>query len=99
MNNAAIKELQQIPGVGKSIAADLYSIGICSIKELKNKDPEELYLTLCIKQGTHIDRCLLYVFRCAVYYASHKKCDTELLKWWNWKDKKLSLKKSHTKST
>jgi len=86
--NTAIKELQQIPGVGKKIAADLYSLGIRSIKELENKDPEELYLKLCAKQGTHIDRCMLYVFRCAVYYASHKKHNPELLKWWNWKDKK-----------
>ncbi len=29
---------------------------------------------------------LLYVFRCAVYYATNKKHDPELLKWWNWKE-------------
>jgi hypothetical protein len=84
----ALKELQQIPGVGKSIAADLYSIGIRSNRELKDKNPDELYLKLCAKQRIHIDRCVLYVFRCAVYYASHKKHNPELLKWWNWKDKK-----------
>lgn len=82
-----LKELQAIPGVGKSIAADLYSIGIRSVKELKNNDPEELYLKLCVKQRAHIDRCVLYVFRCAIYFASHKKYNPELLKWWNWKDK------------
>lgn len=85
--NSAIKQLQQIPGVGKSIAADLYDLGIRSIKELKSKDPEELYAKLGAKQGTHIDRCVLYVFRCAVYFASHTGHDPELLKWWNWKDK------------
>ncbi|NMB56563.1 pathogenicity locus, partial [Candidatus Beckwithbacteria bacterium] len=31
------------------------------------------------------DRCLLYVFRCAVYYAKGGR-DPEKLKWWNWKD-------------
>lgn len=80
-------ELQQIPGVGKSIAADLHSLNIHSIKELRNKDPEKLYARLCSKQGTHIDRCVLYVFRCAVYFASHKEHKPALLKWWNWKDK------------
>ncbi|NQU25233.1 MAG: pathogenicity locus, partial [Candidatus Nealsonbacteria bacterium] len=28
----------------------------------------------------------LYVFRCAVYFASNATHDAELLKWWNWKD-------------
>ena len=83
---SAIKELQEIPGVGKSIANDLYELGIRTVKDLKGKDPELLYLKRCAQQGTQIDRCLLYVFRCAVYFASHKRHDTERLKWWNWKD-------------
>ena len=37
-------------------------------------------------EGMHIDRCMLYVFRCAIYYASNDVYDSELLKWWNWKD-------------
>lgn len=86
--DTAIKELQQIPGVGKSIANDLYSLNIHSVRELENKDPEELYVKLCVKQGEDVDLCILYVFRCAIYYASHKKHNPELLKWWNWKDKK-----------
>ncbi len=88
MKTAALRELQQIPGVGKSIAGDLYGLGIHSVKELRRKSPEELYLKLSAKQGTRIDRCVLYVFRSAVYFASHKKHNPELLKWWNWKDKK-----------
>ncbi len=81
-------ELQKIPGVGKSIAQDLRNLGIDSVQELKDKDPEELYDRLCDQQGVKIDRCMLYVFRCAVYYASTQTHDPELLKWWNWKDKR-----------
>jgi hypothetical protein len=81
-------ELQQIPGVGKKIAENLWSIGIHSVAQLKNQNPERLYLKLCTKEGTTVDRCALYVCRCAVYFASHKRHDPELLKWWNWKDKK-----------
>jgi len=84
--NLALKELQQIPGVGVSIANDLYELGIRSVKDLKGRDPERLYLKRCTQQGTQIDRCLLYTFRCAVYFASHKRHNPELLKWWNWKD-------------
>ena len=83
---AILKEFQQIPGVGKSIANDLWNLGLRSVQDLKDKDPEELYLQLCAQQGRQIDRCMLYVFRCAVYYASNDSYDAELLKWWNWKD-------------
>ena len=38
-----IKALTIIPGVGKSIATDLYNIGIRHIEDLKGKDPEVLY--------------------------------------------------------
>ncbi len=41
--NLQIKELMQIPGVGKSIAADLINIGINEISDLKDRDPESLY--------------------------------------------------------
>ncbi|MCP4364419.1 MAG: DUF4332 domain-containing protein [Planctomycetes bacterium] len=81
-----LERLQQIPGVGKSIATNLRSIGIHSTQELKDRNPERLYRQLCEQSGHHIDRCVLYVFRCAVYFVSHKKHNPELLKWWNWKD-------------
>lgn len=74
-----------IPGVGKSIAVDLNGIGVKSVRDLKGKDPETLYEQMCKKQGIKIDRCMLYVMRCAIYYASTKNPDPEKLKWWNWK--------------
>ena len=82
-----LKELQTIPGVGKSIAQDLWLLGIRSIDELKNKEPQKLYDEMCMLTNTRQDPCLLYVFRCAVYFASNKKHDPELLKWWNWKNR------------
>lgn len=81
-----LTELRKIPGVGKAISEDMWNLGIRSIPELKGKDPEELYQALCHYQNCHVDRCMLYVFRCAVYFASEKNPKPELLKWWNWKD-------------
>lgn len=81
-----LKELQTVPRVGPSIAEDLLKIGIYSLKDLKNKDPEDLYNNLCDIEQKHIDRCILYVFRLAVYFAKEKKHNLHLLKWWNWKD-------------
>ena len=88
--NQTIKELTIIPGVGKSIATDLWNIGITSLSDLKGKDPELLYELSNRYAGTKQDRCLLYVFKCAVYYAETPidEHDIDKLKWWNWKDKK-----------
>lgn len=85
LHEQQIKELRQIPGVGASIANDLINIGITKVSDLKNKDPEWLYKQSNAFAGCVQDRCLLYVFRCAVYYASETKHDKEKLKWWNWK--------------
>jgi hypothetical protein len=81
------KALQVIPGIGKSIAEDLYNIGITSVFDLKNKSPEKLYDASNKFEGAVQDRCLLYVFRCAVYYAKGGR-DTQQLKWWSWKESK-----------
>jgi nucleotidyltransferase/DNA polymerase involved in DNA repair len=83
---SAVANLSRIPGVGPSIAADLYSLGIRQVAELRGRSAESLYAELCRKVGGHVDRCALYAFRCAVYFASEPKPDPELLKWWNWKD-------------
>lgn len=84
-----IAALRIIPGVGKSIATDLYNIGIRHIDDLKGKDPEVLYGNSKLFAGCVQDRYLLYVFRCAVYYAETpvNRHDSEKLKWWNWKDR------------
>lgn len=83
---AILKDLQRIPGVGPSIAQDLFELGIRSVTDLCGKNPEALYLRRCRQQGVTIDRCLLYVFRCAVYFAESPHPEKRLLKWWNWKD-------------
>ncbi len=82
MNKPVIlKEFQRIPGVRKSIAQDLWDLGYRSISELSRQ------ARLCLTRGGRLDRCLLYVFRCAVYFASETTHDPYLLKWWNWKDR------------
>ncbi|MBL8518951.1 MAG: TfoX/Sxy family DNA transformation protein [Betaproteobacteria bacterium] len=79
--------LEVIPGIGPSIAADLNRIGIHEVAELKGESPQRLYDDLCAHDDVKHDRCVLYAFRCAVYYASRRKHDPEKLKWWNWADR------------
>jgi len=82
-----MSDLQTIPGVGPSIEADLVSLGLESVDDLADLDPEQLYRQLCRNHGGPVDRCVLYVLRCAVYFASEDRPEAELLKWWNWKDR------------
>ena len=68
-----MSDLQKIPGVGKSIEQDLFKIGIRKISDLKGKNPEELYKQDCLLKGCQDDKCILYVFRLAVYFAENDK--------------------------
>lgn len=68
------------------MSQDFIDLGYRSVAELKDADPEAMYRRIIAIRNMHIDRCVLYVYRCAVYYAGHSDHDPELLKWWNWKD-------------
>ena len=81
------RPLREISGVGPSISADLNALGIRRLADLEEVDPLALYERLCVHQGGYVDRCVLYVFRLAVYYATTERHDPELLKSWNWKDR------------
>ena len=86
----SLKELRSIPGVGKSIANDLWNIGIQKVTDLRGCDPDVLYDLSNKLAETVQDRCLLYVFRCAVYFAETPVDDQDKgkLQWWNWKDQR-----------
>jgi hypothetical protein len=84
----AAADLRRIPGVGPSIAGDLLELGVRRVEDLRGADPQKLYLRHCSQKGCKVDRCWLYVARCAVYFASAKRHDPDKLKWWNWKDGK-----------
>ena len=86
---AALTALQAIPGVGPSLAGDLLRLGFRDPAGLRGADPQALYERLMELEGGHVDRCVLYVFRCAVHWAEGPDPDPELSKWWNWSDANL----------
>ena len=87
MKNAQ-DDLEGIPGVGPKMARELRALGVQSVSDLSNRDPEDIYQDLIRLRKKPVDRCVLYVFRCAVYFANTAKPDPKLLKWWRWKDRK-----------
>jgi hypothetical protein len=84
--------LQAIPGVGPSIARDLRQLGIRRVADLRQRDPERLYDRLNEMRGMRQDPCVLYTFRCAVYFASTARPDRTRLKWWWWKDRRVTAR-------
>jgi hypothetical protein len=82
-------DLQTIPGIGPSLANDLRRLGIRRVADLRRRDPERLYDRLNRLTGVRQDPCVLYAFRCAVYFARTERPRAALLKWWNWKGRKL----------
>jgi len=80
----AFDELQLLPAIGPSLAADLRRLGVKSIPDLARRDPERLYARLCDVTRSKQDPCVLYAFRCAVYASRTPLPAAELLKWPAW---------------
>ena len=78
-------DLQRAPGIGPSLARDLRDLGVRHLGDLRRRDPERLYQGLNRLRGVRQDPCVLYAFRCAVYFARTARPRPYLLKWWNWK--------------
>ncbi|HZV71166.1 MAG TPA: helix-hairpin-helix domain-containing protein [Saprospiraceae bacterium] len=87
-----LKEFQTIPSIGKACSLDLWNMGFRKVSELKGKNPAKLYAQLNTVTGMTHDICMLYTFRCAVYFVTENKHDKEKLNWWYWKDKEYISK-------
>lgn len=59
---AEVKQLTDLPNIGKACAADLRLLGIDKPEQLLDRNPYELYQTLCDKTGQRHDHCMLDVF-------------------------------------
>lgn len=57
-----LKQLTDLPNVGKTIAADLRCIGIDNPQQLVGRDAFEMYRALCEVTAQYHDPCMLDVF-------------------------------------
>ncbi len=78
--------LKTIPGIGKNMEQHLNDLGYRYVEDMVGQDAEEMYERECVQAGVMVDRCALYAYRLAVYFAENDVHDPEKLKWWNWKD-------------
>jgi Pathogenicity locus len=68
-DRAKIAALEDLPNVGKAVAADLRELGIRLPAQLKRKDPYALYDALNRRTGLRHDPCLLDTFIAAVRFV------------------------------
>ena len=79
-------DLRVIPGVAEKMKGHLQAIGINCVEDLIGQNAEDLFQKHNITRGSVDCRCVLYVYRCAVYYANTENPEFEKLQWNYWKD-------------
>jgi hypothetical protein len=65
-NAAECAVLEQIPNIGRALAADLRLIGVATPADLADFEPLALYQALCQHSGQRQDPCVLDSFMAAV---------------------------------
>ena len=78
------RKLRDLAGIGKSIEANLISLGVTSVAVLASKEGDDLYDQLCLKTRTRQDPCVLDTFRCAVAQARNPRLPAAQRNWWWW---------------
>ena len=70
--------LEDLPNIGKSIAADLRAIGILQPQQLAGREPLAVYLALAAVMGRRHDPCVLY----SLMAVKHFLDSGERIPWW-----------------
>lgn len=82
-----VSRLEDLPNIGKSIAADLVLVGIDHPSKLVGCDPFELYESLCEKTGKRKDPCVIDVFMSVVHFME----GGDPLPWWSFTGERKRL--------
>ncbi len=86
-----VVQLEQIPNIGPSIAADLRRLGVLHPTDLHGQDAFALYRRLCVMDNRRYDPCLLDTFMAAVDFVHGKPARP----WWKYTpQRKRQLKAS-----
>jgi hypothetical protein len=89
-----VKELEDLPNIGKSIAGDLKRLGINKPDDLRGRDAFTLYDKLCSITGKRQDPCVLDVFMSAISFVNGGRARS----WWYFtEERKKRLNQSSVK--
>lgn len=70
VDRARVKQLADLPNVGKATADDLRLLGIHSPVQLVGECPFEMYERLCRETGRRHDPCVIDVFMSIVHFMN-----------------------------
>ncbi len=79
MKSTLPSKLEDLPNIGKSIAAELRNIGIMNPQQLAISDPLATYRALGATMGKRHDPCLFYTLLAAEHFLH----SGEKLNWWS----------------
>ena len=95
VSRSEIIDLEQIPNVGPSIAANLRLVAISSPEDLLGKDPYTMYDNLCATTGVRHDPCVIDVFIAAVRFMAGEPAKP----WWKYTSERKRTLSSKTNRT
>ncbi|MDO8652117.1 MAG: helix-hairpin-helix domain-containing protein [Undibacterium sp.] len=82
-----VKDLTDLPNIGKAGAADLQLIGIGNPRQLIGQSPFDMYRKLCDITGTRHDPCVIDVFMSVTRFMAGE----EPRVWWAFTDERKRL--------
>jgi len=82
-------KLEDLPNIGKSIAADLRAIGILYPHQLTEREPVAIYIELSNVMGHRHDPCVLYTLIAVRHFLE----SGDALPWWKFTEQGRKLLK------
>lgn len=76
------RQLRDLSGIGKAMLRDFEQLGIRSVPQLADANPQELYDRLSHLTQARQDPCVLDTFTCAVAQARNPNLPPEQRNWW-----------------
>lgn len=87
VQRSRLKQLTDLPNIGKAVAQDLLMLGIEEPAQLVGLNPYDLYDRLCELTGTRHDPCMIDVFISITRFM-----DGEAPRpWWDYTDERKSV--------
>jgi hypothetical protein len=79
-----MRRLSDLSGIGPAMLRDFDLLGVKSVEQLSESNPQALYDDLCHRTKTRQDPCVLDTFTCAVAQARNPDLPAEQRNWWYW---------------
>jgi len=89
----ARRELGDLISIGPAMLRDFELLGIRSVAQLAQQNPQRLYTRLSRATGQRQDPCVLDTFCAAVAQARNPRLPAEKCQWWYWSKRRKQQSK------